>query len=219
MFSKPGGFGRVTKAEVLMYRVLSRCIRIERRLPLQCMGVLDGSPPMGVLGGSPPIRIVDFFIPSCKIFIEIDGAHHFGNAAIVEMDVRKMHAAFASQPRSIFVRVKDVDVLGPLLLSCDPREDVHRPFPVEWMTIIMSMCFRTAVQNACIFIESPKDSSYDAHKAACGVPWKSVSDTSVLGMPPCLERLMEQWREHLFSDAPQRALDEPDCGMFDEMTL
>ena len=213
MFSEPRGFGRVSKAEMLIFHVLGRYVAIER-------GFCTQEDELGVR------RVIDLFIPPCRIFVEIDGAHHFDGARgdpadVVAGDTRKMYAAFKSHPGSVFVRIRDADVLGPLVDSVNPHLDVHKPFPVDWMTIIMSLCFKTPRTNTCVFLEAPGDASYDLHKAACGVPWQSIGDTGVLGVPPGLDHLMRGWRELLFVDSCERACadDEPDCGMFGEMTM
>jgi len=99
----------------------------------------------------------------------------------------------------VFVRIKDSDVLGPLADSTSPHLDVQRPFPVDWVTIIMTLCFKTPRTNTCIFIEAHDDSSYDAHKEHCGALWQSISDTRVLGAPPCIEELTRGWRDDIFS--------------------
>ena len=194
MFSKQAGYGQVSKAEMLMLHVLSRYICIERGFKV----------PHDV-SASP--RVIDFFVPQCRMFIEIDGPHHFlgDPSAHVERDTQQMHMAFQMHPRSVFVRIKDTDVLGPLARSSCPHDDVHKPFPIDWVNIILALYHKEPATDVCVFIEAAGDGSYDAHKRACGVPWRTACGTAALGVT---RDIAARWKDDLFTDPRQKDISE-----------
>ena len=196
-FADPRGFGRVFKAATLMFSALSPYVKIERSFEVQS-------------------RVFDLYIPACRIFIEIDGPHHFTGGRVKD-DTEKMHTVFKAHEGSIFVRIRDVDVLGPLADSRAPHEDIHNPFKVDWVNIVLSLCFKAPKTNACVFIHAAEDVSYAAHIAACGGPWTSISDGSVIGTPPGLQHMTQGWLDGLFEDP--KPDDDPYWGMIGEMTL
>lgn len=191
MFSQQAGYGQVSKAEMLMFHVLSRYMHIDRGFKV----------PRDV---SAPPRVIDFFMPQCRMFIEIDGPHHFCGDH-VELDIQKMHMAFHIHPRSMFIRIRDVDVLGPLTRSNCPHADVHKPFPIDWVNIILALYHKEPAANVCVFIERAGDGSYDAHKGACEVPWRTICDTSALGVT---RDIAAGWKDGLFTDTNQKDVRE-----------